>query len=222
VADVEVYLEIGSKRVFACAIDWPGLCRSGRDEAAAIESIVEHAARYRTAMSSARMRPLPPAAPTFRVVEKLRGDATTDFGAPSKPARLDRRTFDGKEALRLMSILEASWAAFDLAARVVGRRRLATGPRGGGRQVDAMREHVLSAERAYLSRIGGSFKPAKGSLMTGKLYGVRGAVISTLNARASGEPAPHSRGKTWPLRYHVRRSAWHVLDHAWEIEDRLG
>ena len=24
----------------------------------------------------------------------------------------------------------------------------------------------------------------------------------------------------WPARYAARRIAWHVLDHAWEIEDR--
>jgi hypothetical protein len=28
-------------------------------------------------------------------------------------------------------------------------------------------------------------------------------------------------GIRWPARYYVRRAAWHVLDHAWEIEDRL-
>ena len=24
----------------------------------------------------------------------------------------------------------------------------------------------------------------------------------------------------WPVRYWIRRTAWHVLDHAWEIEDK--
>ena len=27
-------------------------------------------------------------------------------------------------------------------------------------------------------------------------------------------------GATWPLGYAVRRFAWHVLDHAWEVEDK--
>ena len=26
----------------------------------------------------------------------------------------------------------------------------------------------------------------------------------------------------WPPRYAARRLIWHVLDHAWEIEDRAG
>ena len=33
---IDVYLEIGKKRTFAGAIDWPGWCRSGRDEGAAL------------------------------------------------------------------------------------------------------------------------------------------------------------------------------------------
>ena len=30
-----------------------------------------------------------------------------------------------------------------------------------------------------------------------------------------------SGGARWTPRYFVRRAAWHVLDHAWELEDRL-
>ena len=42
--------------------------------------------------------------------------------------------------------------------------------------------------------------------------------------RARGElPDVGPRGgKRWPAPYAIRRSAWHALDHAWEIEDRLG
>jgi hypothetical protein len=28
-------------------------------------------------------------------------------------------------------------------------------------------------------------------------------------------------GVRWSARYTVRRAAWHTLDHAWEIEDRI-
>ena len=37
------YLEVGKKRVFACALDWPGWCRSGRDERLAIEALTKSA-----------------------------------------------------------------------------------------------------------------------------------------------------------------------------------
>ena len=35
--------------------------------------------------------------------------------------------------------------------------------------------------------------------------------------------AVHSQGKmarTWPLRYLIRHTAFHTLDHAWEMEDK--
>jgi hypothetical protein len=53
-------------------------------------------------------------------------------------------------------------------------------------------------------------------------------LLDVLGASSSGEPlkekgpeAPlKAPGKRWPPRYAARRIAWHVLDHAWEIEDR--
>jgi hypothetical protein len=35
--------------------------------------------------------------------------------------------------------------------------------------------------------------------------------------------ALHAQGKlarTWPLRYLIRHTAFHTLDHAWEMEDK--
>jgi hypothetical protein len=54
------------------------------------------------------------------------------------------------------------------------------------------------------------------------MAGVRATALETLTARGSGEPVPNpSTARTlWSIRYFVRRSAWHALDHAWEIEDR--
>jgi len=33
---IPVYIESGAKKVFACAVDFPGWCRSGKDEASAL------------------------------------------------------------------------------------------------------------------------------------------------------------------------------------------
>ena len=30
-----------------------------------------------------------------------------------------------------------------------------------------------------------------------------------------------STGIKWPIPYAMRRIAWHALDHAWEMEDRI-
>src|SRR5207247_3287424 len=35
-----------------------------------------------------------------------------------------------------------------------------------------------------------------------------------------GLSQPKGDGK-WPIPYAVRRTAWHALDHAWEMEDRI-
>jgi hypothetical protein len=48
-------------------------------------------------------------------------------------------------------------------------------------------------------------------------------VLSALRAGAADElPCRGPRGgKLWAPRYFARRVAWHMLDHAWEIEDRV-
>ncbi|MGH2809540.1 MAG: hypothetical protein ACRDIA_01520, partial [Actinomycetota bacterium] len=48
---------------------------------------------------------------------------------------------------------------------------------------------------------------------------VRETFLEALKARAAGEiPDRGPRGgKRWTARYAIRRSAWHALDHAWEI-----
>jgi hypothetical protein len=46
---------------------------------------------------------------------------------------------------------------------------------------------------------------------------LRQDILEVLRAPSDGSP-PVPKG--WPSRYAGRRIAWHVLDHAWEIEDR--
>ena len=57
---LEAYLEIGVKRTFACAVDWPGWCRSGPDEAAALRALLEYGPRYATVVRPARLGFLAP------------------------------------------------------------------------------------------------------------------------------------------------------------------
>jgi hypothetical protein len=53
---------------------------------------------------------------------------------------------------------------------------------------------------------------------------LRAAVLDTLASRVLGTPITNaSRAHTlWTPRFFVRYAAWHILDHAWEIEDRSG
>jgi hypothetical protein len=223
-SDIPVYLEVGSKRTFAGAIDWPGWCRSGRDKDAALAALVAYGRRYRRALGRTAQGFEPPQDPSgLQIVARLKGDATTDFGAPSASPPADRQRLDGSEAERLIALLRACWRAFDRAADRAIDARLRKGPRGGGRERDAMVEHVLGADRAYLSRVGGRAETSDGDDVAAQMTAVRKGFVHAVTVRARGEPAPRPRrsGALWTPRYSIRRSAWHALDHAWEIEDRM-
>lgn len=43
---VRVSLELGKRWVFATALDWPGWCRRGKGEQAAIDTLLDYAGRY--------------------------------------------------------------------------------------------------------------------------------------------------------------------------------
>jgi hypothetical protein len=212
---IRVYVERGSKRVFAASLDWPGWCRSSADEAAALETLTAYGPRYARAIGrTARVF----GDPVFEVTERLRGDATTDFGAPSIEPRSDARALERGELARLRKLLQACWTAFDGSADAHRGLVLRKGPRGGGRKVDEIESHVVGADAAYMSRIGGTIERSGD-----ERFDVRRAFLDALDARARGEPPPPNPRRKKPLwtpRYAIRRSAWHALDHAWEIEDR--
>ncbi|HEV8638463.1 MAG TPA: hypothetical protein VG370_29970 [Chloroflexota bacterium] len=212
-----VYLELGAKRVFACALDWPGWCRSGKDEGQALEALAAAAPRYaRVAMEAGLACPVD-AVGAFEVVDRLPGSTTTDFGAPGAVAPRDAEPLTREEAERLAALVAASWTVFD---RVVASApaELRKGPRGGGRDRDAVVEHVLAAEVAYARKLGVRHRqPARGDVAA--VAALRAGIVEALHAAAEGMPVVE---KGWPPRYAARRIAWHVLDHAWEVEDRGG
>lgn len=218
---IPIYLERGEKRTFAGAIEWPGWCRSGKDDNSAAQALLESGPRYALVVGRSRLGFRAPAdVGTFDVVESLRGNATTDFGAPGAQPKADDREIDAAELRRLRAIFQACWRAFDDAVNGARGRKLAKGPRGGGRPLLSVVKHVLEADGGYLSALGWKHKLER----TGPhgLEPTREAMLEGLAASARGEiPRTGPRGgKRWKPRYFVRRSAWHVLDHAWEVEDR--
>ena len=215
---LKVYLEVGSRRTFAGALDWPGWCRMGRDEQTALQNLFEYGPRYVRVLRGTRLAfQAPEERSAFAVVERLKGTTTTDFGAPDVAPTSDAKPPDEAELGRLQSLLKACWLAFDEIVETAKGKTLRSGPRGGGRTVDGIVEHVLGSELSYLSQLGGK-KPQPESLEN-----TRNAILKTLTASAHGEiPELGPRGgKRWSARYFVRRDAWHILDHVWEIEDRL-
>jgi len=221
---VAVYLESGAKLTFASAIDWPGWSRSGRDETVALAALAAAGPRYVRALGHLARRLEPPADSTeLDVRERVAGGSGTDFGVPSRSPAGDDRPVGESELAWLAGILNASWTAFDAAAAAAFGHELTKGPRGGGRDLPKIVHHVFESDWAYLGEIGGRFQPATGASPVERSSALRALLLETLAARVHGEPAPPS-SRTRPLwtpRYLVRRSAWHALDHTWEIEDRL-
>jgi hypothetical protein len=223
---IDTYIEVGSKRLFAGALDWPGWCRSARDEAGALEALVTYGPRYAAVLVG---QPATDRGPEFeppadlsglRVVERLVGGSGTDFGVPSRPLSADEADLDASALERQVDILRACWATLDEVAAAAEGVTLRTGPRGGGRDLAKILGHVLEADQAYLGQLGS--RPPRGSGSPAHVAAQLEADIETLTARALDRPIPNPRNtKTlWAPRYFVRRAAWHVLDHAWEIEDR--
>jgi hypothetical protein len=214
-APTAVYLEVGTKRVFACAVDWPGWCRSGRDDQAALAALADYASRYAVVAERAGKRFASGAGDELEVVERVKGSATTDFGAPGVVPAIDAAPLTAHAAAKAADLVIASWAVLDSVAEA-SPAALRKGPRGGGRDRDKMLQHVLSAEAAYARKIGVSHKePTLGD--TASVQALRDDTVSVLRAARGGDPL---RENGWPPRYAARRIAWHVLDHAWEMADR--
>ena len=198
-----VVLERGRTWTFACALDWPGWCRRAKTRAgdeAALEELLAYADRYARVAGGAF------APGDLDVVGGLDGDATTDFGAPSVVGPWDDEPLDPTEAKRQAALLQACWDELDRVADH-SPEELVKGPRGGGRDRTKMLDHVRDAERAYARKLGVELAPRTP-------WGEQRSAITGLVTARAGDGA-------WPLRYGVRRIAWHVLDHAWEMQDRV-
>ena len=204
-----MWIEKGKTRVFAVAIDWPGWARSAKDEAGAIDALVEYGPRYKAAVK--KRIALPKSADEVRVVERSKGDSSTDFGVPGSP-KTDDETVTATELKKLIAVVDASWAAFNAAVKKAKGTTLAKGPRGGGRTLAKIIDHHDDGLRGYVNKVGGDAKAPD----------IRNELLDALEARNRGDlPDKGPRGGSrWTARQAARRTAWHALDHAWEIEDR--
>jgi hypothetical protein len=219
IGGIDIYLEVGNKRTFAGALEWPGWCRAGRGEDQAVQALFEYARRYAEVMHKLGFEP-PKTIEQLKIQERLDGDASTDMGSLSgNEPTYDKKPIDREDHGRLIKMLEACWQALDRAAGAAQGRPLRTGARGGGRSLDAIVQHVLDGEGGYLRRL--EYKRDNRAEKDASLS--RQAMLDALAASVRGEVPEYGPrgGKRWSGRYFVRREAWHVLDHAWEIEDRV-
>lgn len=220
----EIYIEAGQKKVFAVAVDWPGWCRFGKDETAAVQKFIEAAPRYAQITSYANLEfSVPQTSAAVKIAVRLQGNITTDFGAPDMQLAQDWEPVEADQLERYVKLLNACWLAFEKAVENAAGKELQKGPRGGGRELSKIIEHVVAAEEAYLKRLGFPPQSTKTAPIDARKDRVRDEIMQGLQTAAAGQlPREGPRGgKRWSPRFFVRRAAWHTVDHTWEIEDRL-
>jgi len=217
---IRVVLERGpkAKKFVAFALDWPGWSRGARSPEAALETLAAYRERYRPVAARAGFgREFDDAGP-LDVVEDRVGTGSTDFwGISFSPSSLEQEPMDPAELERKIALLQACWACFDdVAARVSPDMR--KGPRGGGRDRDTIIRHTVRTESEEFAKKVGLVVPERGALGPGALAPYRSAYLEALRAYQRGEVKRTMR--SWTLAFLVRHSAFHTMDHAWEMEDK--
>ena len=206
------------KKVAAFAIDWPGWSRGAKTPEAAVELLETYRDRYRPIARQAGLESEFNRAGPLEIVEDHVGVGSTDFwGISFAPSSFEQGTMPEGEVERKLALLEASWRFFDeVAARV--SPELQRGPRGGGRNRDEIVRHVLLWEQADLARRVGVVWPAGEDRTPDGLRAHHGDYLAALRTyNAEGKMA---RGRNWTIPLLVRHTAFHALDHAWEMEDK--
>jgi hypothetical protein len=214
---LRVILEVGKKRrIVAGALDWPGLDRSGTSEEHALARLSSYVPRYAGVTTRAGMAGDLAEQTELEVVERVPGSSSTDFwGIAHVPSETEREVLPEEELDRRLELLRACWSYFDdVAGSITGELR--PQPRGGGRSREQIIRHVYANEPEQFSRKVEVRTPRESMLTPTGLASHREAYVDAIRAyNAAGKPA-----RTWPIQFLIRRTAHHVMDHAWEIEDR--
>lgn len=209
-------IEVGpkGKRCVAVARAWPGLSRGAKTEEAAIEWLESYRARYAPVAAAAGLASEFDAEAGIVVVERYPGTPSTDFwGISFAFSEFDRAEMAGAEFDREIGLMQGAWRFFDdCRARV--SEELRKGPRGGGADREQLVRHVLAAERDWQKKLGNR-RDDPLDTSQGALNAHRAAYVTSIRTfHAERKPA-----RTWPLRYLIRHTAFHTLDHAWQMED---
>jgi hypothetical protein len=206
------------KRSVAFALDWPGWSRGAKTAELALETLEAYRPRYRRIAELAGMGAEFAAAGPLEVVEDRVGTGSTDFwGISFSPSSTEQDPMDEAELERKVTILRAAWAFFDgVAARV--SPELKKGPRGGGRERDEIIGHVIRVESMDFAAGVGIVVPDGNALIPDGIAGYREDYVAAMRDYNAGKVAKRMRTRTLP--FLIRHSAFHTLDHAWEMEDK--
>jgi len=206
------------KRAVAFSLDWPGWNRGAKTPEAALDALEAYRERYRAVAALAGLAGEFDAAGPLEVVEDKIGTGSTDFwGISFTPSSTEQGPMAEVDLERGIALLEAAWAFFDsVAARVSPVMR--HGPRGGGRDRDRIIRHTIRTESEDFAKQVGLRIPEEGALTPDALRAYRVAYVAAMRAYNAGE-VPR-RMRSWTLPFLLRHSAFHTLDHAWEMEDK--
>lgn len=214
---LRVMIEMGKKgkRVVAVAPDWPGLSRGDKTEEAALQRLQSYLTRYAPVAKMAGLEAEFADSQSLDVVERFAGTGSTDFwGISFAFSEIDLQVMTEGELERELSLLRGCWSFFDeVRARVSAELR--KGPRGGGWDRDQLVWHTVATELDWGKKLG--------------LPGMTESMPDDVSLREHREAYVaaireyHAQGKmarTWPLRFLIRHSAFHTMDHAWQMEDK--
>jgi len=207
-----------NKKSVAFGLDWPGWSRGAKTADVALETLEAYRERYRPVATLAGMEREFAAAGPLEIVEEKVGTGSVDFwGISFSPCSEEHGTMSEEELDRKLTILRACWAFFDgVAARVSPEMR--KGPRGGGRDRDRIIRHTIRTESEDFAKQVGLRIPEEGALGPDALPRYREDYLTAIRAYNAGDVARPMR--SWTLPFLIRHSAFHTLDHAWEMEDK--
>jgi hypothetical protein len=217
---VRTVVEHGTKdkRSAAFSLDWPGWSRGAKTVELALETLESYRDRYRPVADLAGMSHAFDAAGPLEIVEDKVGTGSTDFwGISFSPSSTEHGPMGEAEFDRAIALLRAAWTYFDgVAARVSPDMR--KGPRGGGRDRDRIISHTIRIESEdFATRVG--LRIPEGAALTPEgLRQHRETYVEAMRRYNAGEFERPM--KSWTLPFLIRHSAFHTLDHAWEMEDK--
>jgi hypothetical protein len=214
---VQVEQPTRDKKWVAVAVDWPGLERGATSEEKALDRLEAYLPRYLPVARRARLgTELAGQDGGLQIVERYRGVGSTDFwGISFAPSSLDRLPMDAKVFDRSVRLLRAAWAEFDDTAERV-TPDLRPGARGGGRSRDRIVEHVLNVEgQDFAKRVKVPAELDELLAPEGRTAHRDRFVSAMRGWYAEGKPLGN-----WTIPYLLRHTAYHALDHAWEMQDR--
>ena len=215
---IRVMVELGKKkRVVACAFDWSGWDRSAKTEEDALRVLAAYRPRYAKVAGLAGLTDEFGAIGEPAVVERREGNGMTDYyGVSGRSAEPELEQMSEAACERKIALLRASWTYFDDVAAHVSPE-LRKGPRGGGRDRDDIVWHTKGVEiHEFATKVGVVSSPDAWRDVDDLRAHREAFCVGIREFNARGPAA----GKWWTVQFLIRRSAWHMLDHAWEMEDR--